>query len=190
MSDPSTFPAMAAWRLLGAHEGFETLFPRSIDSGHLLEGYSAGVEDGRAWGLSYTILTDERWTTRSAIIVGNDGRIGLTHDGAGTWWVDEKRAPELDGCLDVDFEGSACTNALPIRRLGLAPEEAAQAPAAYVRTVDRRVERLEQSYRRLADDGDHARYAYASPAFSYDAILVYDASGLIVDYPDIAVRVA
>ena len=68
------------------------------------------------------------------------------------------------------------------------PEEAAQAPAAYVRTDNLRIERLEQSYRRLADDGDRARYAYASPAFSYDAVLVYDRSGLVVDYPDIAVR--
>jgi uncharacterized protein len=111
------------------------------------------------------------------------------HDGAGSWTVDDAPAPQLDGCLDVDLEVSACTNTLPVHRLGLAVGEAADAPAAYVRAAAFAVERLEQRYERLPDDGDLVRYAYASPRFGYEDVLVYDADGLIVDYPGIAARV-
>jgi hypothetical protein len=52
------------------------------------------------------------------------------------------------------------------------------------------VERLEQSYARLPDEGRRARYDYASPSFDYRAELVYDEFGLVVEYPGIAVRVA
>src|SRR3954454_13913363 len=48
-------PSTAAWRLVDAHQGFETLFSRAATGGHLVEGYSAGVEDGRAWGVRYEI---------------------------------------------------------------------------------------------------------------------------------------
>ena len=52
-----------------------------------------------------------------------------------------------------------------------------------------RVERLEQEYRRIEDDGPHQRYDYHSPAFDFACDLVYDASGLVLDYPGIATRV-
>jgi hypothetical protein len=37
--------------------------------------------------------------------------------------------------------------------------------------------------------GDRQRYRYRSPAFGFEAQLVYDASGLVLDYPGIASRV-
>ena len=113
----------------------------------------------------------------------------LAGDGRGTWRVDGKAAPRLSGCLDVDLEASACTNALPVRRLGLRPGERADAPAAYVRAPILRVERLEQSYARLAGDGERARYEYLAPAFDFTAVLTYDRFGFLLDYPGIAVRV-
>ena len=58
----------------------------------------------------------------------------------------------------------------------------------YVRAPGLEVERLEQRYLRLDDDAGHTRYDYASPAFDFRAILEFDESGLVVDYPGIAVR--
>ena len=49
-------------------------------------------------------------------------------------------------------------------------------------------ERLEQSYARLPDEAGHQRYRYAAPAFDFTCTLVYDESGLVLDYPGIAVR--
>jgi uncharacterized protein len=108
--------------------------------------------------------------------------------GAGQWLVDGVPASHLDGCLDVDLESSALTNALPVRRLGLAPGACAAAPAAYVRAIGLPVERLEQTYLRAPDDAARQRYDYAAPAFGFACRLTYDESGLVLDYPGIAVR--
>ncbi len=112
----------------------------------------------------------------------------LEADGAGHWLVGGEPAPYLDGCLDVDLEASAMTNALPVRRMALAVAAAAAAPAAYVRAVGLAVERLEQTYVRATDEATGQRYDYTAPAFDFRCRLVYDQSGLVLDYPRIAVR--
>jgi Putative glycolipid-binding len=68
------------------------------------------------------------------------------------------------------------------------PAAAAAAPAAYVRAVGLAVERLEQTYVRTTDESTGQRYDYTAPAFDFGARLVYDQSGLVLDYPGIAVR--
>jgi hypothetical protein len=72
--------------------------------------------------------------------------------------------------------------------MGLPVAAAAAAPAAYVRAVGLAVERLEQTYVRVTDQSTCQRYDYAAPAFDFGARLVYDQAGLVLDYPQIAVR--
>jgi Putative glycolipid-binding len=112
----------------------------------------------------------------------------LEADGNGHWLVNGQPAPGLDGCLDVDLEALAMTNALPVRRMDLPVAAAAAAPAAYVRAAGLAVERLEQIYARTTDQAACQRYDYAAPAFDLTARLVYDESGLVLDHPGIAVR--
>jgi len=187
-------PPAAACRHLDAREGFEVLFPRREEDGYRLDGHSSGVEAGGMWALRYPLVLDRDWLTREARVAGRsvDGEheVLLEADGAGAWRVDGRLAPELDGCLEVDLEASGFTNAVPVRRLGLAIGEGAEAPAAYLRAPDLRVERLEQSYARLPDDGKRSRYEYAAPAFDFSCVIVYDEHGLVLDYPGIAARVA
>ena len=64
----------------------------------------------------------------------------------------------------------------------------AAAPAAYLRAVGLAVRRLEQTYVRITDEAACQRYEYAAPAFDFAARLVRDKSGLVLDYPGIAVR--
>jgi hypothetical protein len=138
------------------------------------------------------IVLDPGWRTRSARVSGRSAsgarETVVEADGAGHWRVDGAPAPHLDGCLDVDLEASACTNTFPVHRLGLAVGERASAPAAWVRALDLRVERLEQEYRRLEDDGAHPRFDYRAPGLEFRATLVFDPAGLVLDYPGIAVR--
>jgi hypothetical protein len=182
-----TFPASAAWRHHPARDGFEAAFFGVASGGVVLAGQTAAVEDGVAWAVGYEIEVDGRWRTRRARAWGRtaDGERHVTveGDGAGHWRVDGEPAPQLDGCLDVDLESSACTNTLPVHRLALAEGEAAASPAVYVRALDLRVERLEQRYTRRA-----GHYDYAAPAFDFAARLTYDAAGLVVDYPGLATR--
>ena len=183
----------AAWRHLDAREGFEVVFPSTEEGGHRFDGHSTGVEEGQAWGVRYSVLLDGDWRTRRAHIVSRSAmgtrELELERDGAQGWLANGAPVPHIDGCLDVDLEASAFTNAFPVRRLELAPGQSAQAPAAYVRAPDLRVERLEQSYRRIEDDGARRRFEYVSPQFEFEAVLVYDEYGFVVDYPGIAQRV-
>ena len=187
-------PASAAWRHLGARDGFEVVFLRRERDGYRLEGHSTAVEDGMAWGIRYALEVDPRWRTLSALVVAlsepgaREVRLELEDDGA--WRIDGGPAPHLDGCLDVDLEASGFTNAFPVNRLGLEVGQRAEAPAAYVGAPGLEVERLEQSYLRLPDEGERTRYDYAAPRFDYRDELVYDAFGLVLEYPGIAVRVA
>ncbi len=76
-----------------------------------------------------------------------------------------------------------------MRRLELAVGQRAEAPAAYVRWLDGRVERLEQRYERLEDALDgRVRHDYAAPRFDTRCTLEYDRTGVVLAYPGIAIR--
>lgn len=185
-------PTSAAWSHQDARSGFEVVYFQPLDDGHLLAGTTTAVEDGRSWIVDYEIRVDIGWRTRRARVTGRSStglrtRL-LAGDGEGHWRIDGKPAPHLDGCLDVDLESSAMTNALPVHRLALATGATAQAPAAYVRALDLSVERLEQQYTRTSGQDGHQRYNYAAPVFDFSGQLVYDETGLVLAYPGIAVR--
>jgi hypothetical protein len=191
-------PSQAAWRHHTARSGFEATFFVVGGADRRVVGRTVAVEDGVAWTVGYDIALDDRWRTRSALVrsrtAGGERSVRLDADGAGQWRVDGVASPALAGCLDVDLEASACTNTLPIHRLVLAVGDAAAAPAAFVRAPDLAVERLDQDYRRCPDDGGPGasdlgqRYDYHAPAFSVAVRLVFDAAGLVVDYPGLATR--
>lgn len=188
----SAFPVTAAWQHRDARLGFEVAYFSPAGRAYHINGCTTAVEDGLTWMVSYAIRLDEAWTTRSARITGRSAS-GIRHtqleaDGLGRWRVDGELASHLDGCLDVDLESSAMTNALPVHRMGLPVGARASAPAAYVRALDLSVGRLDQDYVRAADEGHNQRYDYAAPVFGFACRLVYDESGLVLDYPGIAVR--
>ncbi len=188
----ASFPATACWQHRGARAGFEVAYFQAAPDGWRIDGTTAAVQDALTWIVTYSIRLDAAWVTRSAGVtvrtaLGSQETV-LESDGRGHWHIDGQRAGHLDGCLDVDLESSAMTNTLPVHRLGLLVGTRAPAPAAYVRAVDLSAGRLDQSYRRLTDEAARQRYHYAAPAFAFAADLVYDESGLVLDYPGIAVR--
>jgi hypothetical protein len=184
-------PRCAAWRHEGARQGFEVVFIEPTTTGWRFDGHTTAVEDGRAWSVRYRITVDRQWRTRSARVWtgtgGGEGRCSLVHDGAGTWTVNGERAGHLDDCLDVDLEASACTNAFPAHRLASEVGRTADAPAAYVR-VSGGVERLEQTYRPGPPGDNGQSFDYTAPQFEFACRLDYDRSGLVLEYPGIALR--
>jgi hypothetical protein len=180
---------------VGARDGFEVVyFSAGSDDGLVIDGHTTAIEDGEPFDVGYSIVLDAQWRTRSGLMSGRSrtGRRStrIEADGAGNWTIDGEPAPDLTGCLDLDLESSALTNAFPVHRLRLRPGAAADAPAAYVRAPDLRAGRLEQRYRRSDDGTGPERYDYAAPAFGFTCELVYDDAGLVVDYPGLAVRAA
>ena len=187
-------PATAAWSHRDARSGFEVVYFHWLDVGYQIDGCTTAVENGQTWFVEYGITLDADWITRRARVTSRSasGRhsVLLKADGGGHWLMDGEAAPHLAGCLDVDLESSAMTNALPVHRMTLPVGARATAPAAYVRAADLSVERLEQGYLRAADQGAHQCYDYTAPAFEFACRLVYDESGLVLSYPGIAVRAA
>ena len=188
-------PRTAAWRHLDAKEGFEALIiDERQGGGWRFAGATAAVEEGEVWAVSYEIEVDEGWHTRRASVstrsAGAERTVEIEADGAGSWFADGAALPAVAGCLDLDLESSALTNAFPVQRMGLGVGARAEAPAAYVRAADLRIERLEQHYARLADRDGGEVYDYESPAFDFRCELAYDGSGLVREYPGIATRAA
>jgi hypothetical protein len=185
----AALPPAGSWRHEGLRAGFEVAFFSHDDRGLQVEGATTATEDGESWIVTYVIRMDPAWRTRFARITRRSGRFDaatlIEADGDGGWHIDGVLAPQLQGCLDLDLESSAMTNAFPVQRLDLANGREASVPAAYVRAVGPGVERLEQTYARVG--GGH--YAYAAPAFDFSCRLVYDEHGLVLDYPGIATRV-
>ncbi len=185
-------PPTAAWLHQEARSGFEVVHFRPNDDGYLIDGRAAAIEDGQTWVVDYDIAVSRKWETRSAAVTSRTTTgvrsTLLQTDGDGRWSVDGEPAAHLEGCVDVDLEASAFTNALPVHRLLLAMGERADAAAAYVRARDATVERLEQCYLRIIDDGPDQRFDYSAPAFDFACELTYDRAGLLLDYPGIAVR--
>jgi uncharacterized protein len=188
-------PRTAAWEHEGPRSGTEvSAFVRRHQQ-WILTGSTTAVEDDTPWWVAYEIEVDDSFATRRAYVTGRgaDGAIvsvSIRAEGRGHWTVDGRPAPDLAGCVDVDLESSALTNALPLRRLGLAVGGAAAAPAVYVRAQGLMVERLEQRYHRRADGASGGPSVdYSAPAFEFSCRIDYDAAGLVVDYPGIARRV-
>jgi hypothetical protein len=187
-------PRSAAWQHSEARDGFEVVFLDRGSDGYSIEGDTAAVEGDEAWAVHYRIDLGLSWHTHAASVTsrsaGGSNDVALRCDAAGRWQINGEHAPHLDGCLDVDLESSALTNAFPVHRLHLQVGQEAEAPAAYVRAVDLSVARLEQRYVRLDDRDGRQRYRYTAPSFDFECELVYDEFGLVVDYPGIAARVA
>jgi uncharacterized protein len=176
---------MPAWRHADPREGFEV----AIEGPFRFAGQTAGVDGDLVWALRYEIEHDGAWVTQAGTVQGLAGRVCVEAE-EGTWRVNGEARPDLDGCLDLDLEASVCTNAMPVRRMRLGVGESAEAPAAWVRVPDLRVERLEQSYRRLPDEDGRSRYDYEAPGEEFTCVIVFDADGLTRDYPGIGTRVA
>lgn len=188
MESFGSMPAAAAWRHEASREGFEVVHFETRDDGIAIEGHCALVMEGVPLAVRYAIELDPAWRTRRAHVRGRSPAGGhetlLETDGAGCWSVDGAAAPRLDGILDVDLEASAMTNAFPVRRMRLERGVGTAAPAAWVRAHDLSVERLEQTYARV----DGRRFDYAAPELGFGVRLEYDDSGLVLRYPEIAVR--
>lgn len=185
-------PAVASYVHRDSRAGFEIAFFADQDGGRRVTGQTTAVEGASPWSVGYDIALESTWATRSAeaTLLSPRGvqHLLLLRQPGGAWSVDGQPRSDLDGCIDVDFESSAVTNTLPIRRLDFARGIPVDLPAVFIRAEDLRVERLEQSYTLLDRRADGLAFHYESSTFEFECELRYDDTGLIVDYPGIARR--
>lgn len=184
---PAAASAAVQWRRLD-RPGRESARLLEGAAGPILAGVVVVAVDRSACCLRYRIACDPAWRTRrvevSGWIGGGDLEMVIEAD-SGEWQLDGRAVPALRGCTDVDLAFSPATNLLPIRRLALAVGASRDVEAAWLRFPELRLERLEQTYRRL----DETRYRYESRT-GFACELVVDEAGLVIDYPGVWEREA
>jgi hypothetical protein len=86
--------------------------------------------------------------------------------------------------IDVDLGFTPATNLIALRRLSLDAGASALAPAAWFPFPELRMDRMEQTYRRL----DAGRYDYTG--INYREILSVSPVGFVTEYPNLWTAVA
>lgn len=139
-----------------------------------------GEADDLAVGVFYEITLDPKWTFRSLVLRRHDGRVlRLVSNGEGDWKIDGRRAPELEGCVDIDISGTPLTNTLPMRRRRFEIGVPQQFDMVYVPLDTLEPFRDEQIYTRL----DDSQYRYEAADGSFAQVLAVDTDGFVTDYP-------
>ncbi len=150
-------------------------------TGHRLAGTVLLVDDDTPYEIRYTIATNGQWEPVTVGInvqgPGADRTLALSGDGAGTWSVGDAPVLELYGATDIDLGFTPGSNTLPIRRLGLEVGESAQVTAIRIDFPQRDIEKITQTYERLAE----RRYRYRWGDYSAD--LTLNEHGLVTAYP-------
>lgn len=191
----ASLPAFATFFHEGVRDGFEFVRfsrPEPAVDGLVVQGGVTATEAGDAWSLQYRIVVNAGWETTQveahSLTSSSDHSSLLAERRDGHWTVNGNERPDLDGCVDVDFEASVATNTLAVRRLDLDTPALQQVPAAFVRSGDLSVERIEQAYACTAHTRDRVRFDYVSTTFGLRCRLDFDAAGVLVTYPDLGRR--
>jgi uncharacterized protein len=146
-----------------------------------IAGTALFAREQRPCRLDYVVVCDAAWNTVSARVSGWVGDdivdIELTVDAARGWRMNGIECPAVNGCIDVDLHFTPATNALPIRRLGLAIGGESPVRAAWL-SPDFSMKPLEQVYRRTGSGG----YRYESNGGRFTAELEVNEAGLVMRY--------
>jgi uncharacterized protein len=172
------------WQAL-AWTGLEHCHVKETADGVAARSSLIGERDGFRFGAFYEIQLESNWTFRSLTLRRHDGRVlRVLSNGAGDWKVDGQRAPQLEGCVDIDISGSPLTNTLPIRRARFEANAPRQFDMAWIPLDSLEPFRDAQVYTRL--DDTHFRYEAADRSFTQ--VLTVDEHGLVLDYPTLFKR--
>jgi hypothetical protein len=173
------------WRRLDG-PGHDAAELSALSDGWRLSGCAVFLDDdGLPSRLDYAVTCDASWRTTAAQVHGWAGRaevaLAIAVDAEQRWSVNGAPCPDVTGCIDVDLAFTPATNLLPIRRLQPAVGVAASLDAAWLEFPSFRLQRLDQVYRRTAQD----RYRFESGGGSFTADLVVNDASWVVDYPQL-----
>lgn len=154
-------------------------------SGWRLSGVAVIRSNDLECRLDYVIDCDDGWSTKSARVWGWAGQaaidVRIEASPSHEWILNGGQCAEVRGCIDVDLNFSPSTNLLPIRRLNLAVGQSAEVRAAWLRFPSFKLERLDQTYTRIAP----AVYRYESAGGSFRADIQVNDDGMPLVYGDL-----
>jgi hypothetical protein len=149
-----------------------------------------GAYQNIIYRVEYEIRTTQQWETISVRIFGQyknqQHHLRFDGDGKGSWSVNGKAEEKFNGCIDVDIPLTPFTNTLPINRLKLSSYEEKQIKVIYCDLLQGEFTAVNQKYIRLSD----SIYHYENVPKDFEADIVVDAKGFVVDYPQLFFRTA
>jgi hypothetical protein len=180
------------WRRIGL-QGLEHLTLQEVEGGYRADSVlSVEVELG---GITceYHFDLDSHWRTKSFTFrqhqSGEDRSLRIDRAGDREWRVDGVALPDLSGCLDLDLTVSPFTNTLAIRQLNLAPKEAKEMTAVYVKIPQMEVISARQRYQRLDPADPPRRFLYSGLDTGFIEEITVDEHALVESYPRFAERI-
>jgi hypothetical protein len=150
----------------------------------------------KPYALRMNLDLDPAWRTRSAWaqVIGPRAWTSLIIERVddARWAVNGRRRSRLDGCVEIDIAASPLTNTMAIRHLGLAVGEEGTLRVAWIDVPSLRVTAEEQGYRRIGpvEDSPGLEAYEFWPVGGRSYRLTVDEDGLVVDYEDLAARMA
>jgi hypothetical protein len=159
-------------------------------TGSQINSTIVGSYEGKIYKVAYHIKTNENWETVFFEIdcqIGNQHQtIRYTGDGKGNWTNDGKNVEQFNGCIDIDLPLTPFTNTLPIRRLQLAQHQSQEIQVIYCDLLEKKIIPVRQKYTCLSA----TEYHYENIPNDFEANILVDRSGFVVDYPSLFVRSA
>jgi uncharacterized protein len=205
-ASPNTGHRRVAWwkpGKLGVEFALVDLDPDSLRA----EGFAIGFEP-EPYRLEYQLQTGPRFVTSKVVVMTRgDGwarQLDLTRATDGAWTVQAEQQGITDlppaggdtqvlaGALDVDLGLSPLFNAMPVLRHRLHDANGSMDfLMAWISVPDLTVHPSPQRYRYLGTraDGERlVRFEATGEGEDFSTDLLFDADGLVIDYPTIATR--
>jgi uncharacterized protein len=170
------------------YESLENCLITTTEEGTEISSTIVGQYEGKIYLVDYQIKTNMAWET---VFVTIESRINFRTqhcqfegDCQGNWRKNGKVVAQYGGCIDVDIPLTPFTNTLPINRLKLAIGETKLIRVVYLDLLADEFKPIEQKYTRLKEDVYH----YENVPNDFEADIIVDKQGLVVNYPQLFVR--
>lgn len=166
----------------------ENCLLKYTDKGAEISSAIIGMYENKIYKIEYLLKTNQYWETIFFELKSQlpDKRNEYTYqsDGKGNWTKDGTSADEFKGCMDIDIPLSPFTNSLPINRMKLSVNEGRRTKVLYFDILNQEIKALEQYYKRLSP----TEYKYENVPNDFEATIVVDELGLVVNYPGLFER--
>ena len=180
------------WRRIGL-DGLEHLTLAETATGYTADAVLSVEAERGGVTCEYHFDIDRQWRTTSFALkqhqAGDDRTLHIEREGDYRWRMNGELKAELDGALELDLTVSPFTNTLAIHQLGLAPNEAKEMTAVYVKIPQLEVVPAKQRYQRLDANEPPRRFLYTGLETGFIQEITVDEYALVERYPRFAERV-
>jgi len=177
------------WQGIEYHS-LENCIVSETEKGVSIRSVIVGDYEGVLYQVAYHLYANPQWETERLEFMyqlrNSVKKVHLRSDTKGRWWLNDKPAPQFEGCVDVDITLTCLTNTLPIRRLDFTRERTHEIKVVYINVLEETVSPVSQQYTRQ----DSGLYKFENVPNDFEALIKVDDSGFVMFYPELFERTA